>query len=340
MTTQQHFEVIFQQYVLNARRSAAELIGRCPFHHDKKPSFSANVETGQWRCHAGCGQGGIKAFLEKLKDAGIEFEQVPAQPDTPASASEINTTPKASPTLPEGLLIDFEEIPQDVKEFLIEKRGIKPKVIDRYELGYDASTSRITIPIRDEQNQLVNVRCYHPKADAKMISYREGYGQARLFPIRMFKKANEGDDKLVALCEGELDALCGISHWLKCVTQTGGANTWKSEFSPGFKDLNVIIAYDNDDAGRAGALKAAQSIASHAASVEIVQWPDFMEEKEDLTDFFVKHRKTKDDFLQLPRKKFDPAEHGPDGQCCISCGRGGNLSQKIDSETEQEGKEH
>ena len=34
-----------------------EAWGHCPFHDDKHPSFSVNIETGAWWCFA-CAEGG------------------------------------------------------------------------------------------------------------------------------------------------------------------------------------------------------------------------------------------------------------------------------------------
>ncbi len=42
--------------------------GRCPFHDDARASFSVNLESGLWKCHAGgCGlQGNAKQFAERV----------------------------------------------------------------------------------------------------------------------------------------------------------------------------------------------------------------------------------------------------------------------------------
>lgn len=42
--------------------------GRCPFHEDNRASFSVNLETGLWKCHAGgCGlQGNARQFAERV----------------------------------------------------------------------------------------------------------------------------------------------------------------------------------------------------------------------------------------------------------------------------------
>ncbi len=39
------------------RRSGKYLVGHCPFHHDKTPSFTVNPATGRWRCFGRCATG-------------------------------------------------------------------------------------------------------------------------------------------------------------------------------------------------------------------------------------------------------------------------------------------
>ena len=43
-----------------------EIVGLCPFHLDRSPSFSGNALTGLWRCFAGCGSGNWRQFLNRL----------------------------------------------------------------------------------------------------------------------------------------------------------------------------------------------------------------------------------------------------------------------------------
>lgn len=54
------------QLVLSDNGSEAR--GLCPFHDDKDPSFSVNVETGLWKCFgSGCNaEGNVRQFCERL----------------------------------------------------------------------------------------------------------------------------------------------------------------------------------------------------------------------------------------------------------------------------------
>jgi hypothetical protein len=42
------------------------VVVRCLFHDDRTASLSINLEKGVWKCHAGCGQGGLLDFEAKF----------------------------------------------------------------------------------------------------------------------------------------------------------------------------------------------------------------------------------------------------------------------------------
>ncbi len=46
----------------------------CPFHPDSSPSFAYHVPTGNWKCHAGCGEGSVFDFIAQRD--GKEFVDV------------------------------------------------------------------------------------------------------------------------------------------------------------------------------------------------------------------------------------------------------------------------
>ncbi len=63
----QHFKDFYETYVESPVISGEQVNGRCPFHEDRKPSFSASLMTGLWTCHAGCGSGNAHDFAIKNK---------------------------------------------------------------------------------------------------------------------------------------------------------------------------------------------------------------------------------------------------------------------------------
>lgn len=62
-------QIISEQVRL--RRSGVQLLGRCPFHADKSPSFSVNPAKQVFHCH-GCGAGGdVFQFVRMLLKSGF-----------------------------------------------------------------------------------------------------------------------------------------------------------------------------------------------------------------------------------------------------------------------------
>ncbi|NQU74013.1 MAG: hypothetical protein HQ547_04835 [Candidatus Omnitrophica bacterium] len=49
--------------------SKGQAMAKCPFHNDKNPSLSINVNKGIWNCFAGCGGGSIYSFAKRLGKA-------------------------------------------------------------------------------------------------------------------------------------------------------------------------------------------------------------------------------------------------------------------------------
>ena len=70
------YEYNFQSYIHVHRRIGAEIIGHCPFHDDKNPSFSGNAENGCWKCFAGCGSGNWQSFTWRLESNPVKSEPI------------------------------------------------------------------------------------------------------------------------------------------------------------------------------------------------------------------------------------------------------------------------
>ena len=180
-------------------------------------------------------------------------------------------------------------------DYLSERRGLTRETLEEFEIGHDGS--RYQIPIRNEDGKCVNIRRY--KADArraqdKMISWRTGFGQARLFPLH--RLSPEGT---IFLFEGEMDCLLGRQLGLNALTTTGGAGTWRDHWNPLFEGRDVMICYDADEAGRSGSVLVASQLVSVAAQVRIVQIPLAEPAGADFTDYIVGHGHSMGDFLRL-----------------------------------------
>jgi DNA primase len=183
-------------------------------------------------------------------------------------------------------------LPQRIRDYLRQQRGISDPVIDLRLLGWNGS--RITIPIFDRDGSFAFLKLAkdpEDKSDSpKMLTspggHAELYGWERVlaYPEQMI------------ICEGEFDRLVLESRGFAAVTSTGGALTFRPEWAEAFREItNVYICFDNDDAGRIGADRVARLI-SHARGVRL---PEEVSEGGDVTDFFVGLGKSREEFEQL-----------------------------------------
>lgn len=271
----------------------------CCFHQDTTPSLSLNLSEGLFHCKStGClaNKGGDCFTFYSLKhnvDYATALTNI-------AQELGIDTGKKI---IPKNLIETWQTILKnsDAKlSFLKEKCGWTDETIEKFEIGYDGE--RYTIPIKDNTGEYINIRRYDPKSKgtAKMLSYKTGYGSARLFPIE-----NLNADAIL-LCEGEKDCILASQigyniddNSIAAITATGGAGTWKVEWNKHFKNKKVYICYDIDAAGKNGSEKIAKYLINVASEVYIIHLPIAEPADADFTDYITSLGHTKDDFDNL-----------------------------------------
>jgi len=246
----------------------------------------------------------------------------------------------------------METMPATWRKRFLEVRGWTEAAIDRLDLRIQTcrwdktqgvivdirNPDRVAIPVFDTAGVLQNIRCYKPGAGAmKIFSFGPGCGSARLFPAK--PDLNTG---AVLIVEGEADAICAISNGLNAITQTSKTKYWSDDHKTPFANRDVIIAYDADQPGQKYAKYAATSLLKIARTVRLLTWPDYMgklsdgtwpaDHGEDLTDFFVKHKKSVMDLKHLldDAKLFTAEDAGPQCNCMefFEHGPNGRLSFK------------
>lgn len=99
------------------------------------------------------------------------------------------------------------------------------------------------------------------------------------------------EGKLIFLPEGEKDVETLEAWGLVGTTNSGGASHWDVSHAELFRDADVVILVDNDDAGRVGGEKRAMSLRGIARRVRVLDFservPNFMS-KGDVTDWVEK----------------------------------------------------
>lgn len=221
-----------------------------------------------------------------------------------------NSTKPARPDIDIDLVSEYHQalmnLTGPIRDVLRERRGFTDETLVRFQLGWDGE--RVTIPIYDEFNTLVNFRRYKWNSNEdqwKLLNFVDDlgntYGEVRIFGMENL--VNE-DIEEVVWSEGETDRILAEQYGFPTACPTSGAGSWKPEWARFFRNKKrVYIAQDNDEAGRNAAKKIAKKL-SRVTEPYIVQWPDEFPHKGDITDYFMKAKLTKDDF----RKLLDDAE--------------------------------
>lgn len=277
---------------------------RCPIHGDKNASATINFTKGLFHCNkpgciGGCTTGKLRKLLHEREGGGEQAVYDPFITSDTTNVTDLRTR-RALRTeqeksgvrqLSEALVNNYHDnlmrSPALLEPFM-SRRGLSRETIQAFKVGYESKSKRYTIPIRDEQGRVVNIRKYklgsgdHQKVINHSVSKGDSYGSPpRLFPLAVLADATN-----VLVVEGELDALISNQHGFSAVTGTGGAGKWRAEWGPLFDDKIVTIIYDNDKEGRIGAHKAKSSLVRHAKTVRVLEGI-VTEERGDISDYFL-----------------------------------------------------
>ncbi|MDQ5987905.1 MAG: DNA primase [Syntrophus sp. SKADARSKE-3] len=301
------------------------------------PSFSYNYKKDSYHCFS-CGADGdllrlwteVRGYNQKEGfKAFCEAYDIPYGKDAPdakpkVQAGKKDDRPDVELTIEQTLELmrqaweKFPSLPSDWITRFEKERGWSSEIIKQLDIRLQtyrldkktgklseiSNPSKVAIPIFDEQGALRNIRLYEPGAEQfKIISFAKTSGDSRLFPA---KPLHEG---AVFLCEGESDTICALSHGFNAITQTAKLKTWTTEHLRPFHDLDIVIAYDADNPGSVYADYAGECLKKVAKSVRMITWPQFMgvgpdgslpkDHGQDLTDFFVRHCRSNNDFIDL-----------------------------------------
>jgi DNA primase len=174
-------------------------------------------------------------------------------------------------------------------------RGIPDETINSFLLGWNGW--RITIPIYNREGRVVLFKLAKDPQDtgpgAKMLAPLGGgvelYGWEQLV-----RKPSQ-----IVVCEGEFDRLVLEARGFAAVTSTGGAATFRPQWAQELRAIDeVYVCFDRDQAGRNGA----SVVGLMVPNAKVVELPDEVGEGGDVTDFFVRLKRSSEDFVRLLEK--------------------------------------
>ncbi len=304
------YEEFYGRY-LNLKRVGRTHMALCPFHPDRNPSLSVDLERGLWYCFA-CHEGGdiftflmrieSISFIEALKllasEVGIEFPSTEQKPDI------FNTLKELSNAFHSYLLSS----PQGLKvvEFLLERGFHDPlTVIERYNLGLCPENLRDITDISTEILRKLGILSSsgHPVFSCRLIfPIADQVGRVRGFGARtltnsepkyvnssaseIFNKSallyglNLTRDSLrkfniAIIVEGYLDAIrLHISGFENVVATMGTALTLEQAKLLRRYVTSAIVMYDGDSAGERATLRAIRILESAGIEPMVVRLPE------------------------------------------------------------------
>lgn len=157
------------------------------------------------------------------------------------------------------------------RKVLALNRGLPRSAFQAWGVGWDGDS--YTIECRIPNGMTTDLRKWRPGGN--LISTPGT--KVGLFGAEWLALAGRRKET-VYVCEGEWDAMA-LSWLLKKLGMKGivvgvpGANTFKPEWVPLFKDRDVVALYDADGAGEQGEKKCYQMIKSATRSLKFVIWP-------------------------------------------------------------------
>jgi len=267
-----------------------EACGDSSFHH-----FYMHQEVGTWDCKKCGSSGGFNDFRKLFGDTEIDVSAF--------TVDKVDfVKPKEYRALHYGIAVENMErlwsVDTKFKDYLLNERKLTEAVLKQFKIGGNGSA--ISIPIY-ENDVLVNMRYRRDPSQDKNPDAGPKYSQEKGCKASLFN----GDVlreplSTVTLTEGEFDAMQLIQRGFKnVVSVTLGAGYFPKDWIGKFEGVKVInIIYDSDEAGRAGAKKAAEMLGVDRCKIVVLPLKEGRG-KTDITNYFVDDGYSKTDFVEL-----------------------------------------
>lgn len=277
----------------------------CPFHGEKTPSMQINTVQKIYHCF-GCGRHGTEndfcmEYYNISRDQVSQFKELLFKSD---NLADYETFAKAHDCYKKNYTYK-ELVHLGISEQLLEECNVGCETFT----AEDPTTGTIVIEPNEMSTRLVfpvivNDRIFDHRAytmEKGIIPKsrsNSGVPAGLILPYHLWY--NNFEETII--CEGEKDMLFARQHGYNAIS-LGGCNNIPHMFLNQFKDRFVYIVYDNDAPGRAGATKLANALYSVTKNVYICDIGEYVKEnKEDITDFFVKYKYGRKEFDEMLTK--------------------------------------
>lgn len=299
MTTR--LERALRDHLTIVRDHGNEWDALCPVHDDSRPSARINIRKGVWYCHT-CGEGGRLTRL--IKEITGEVIRGPREVvDLDALEQALLDQPeRKARTYPDSYLKQFTGLDADRKWHDLRRMSLA--LTREFELGYDAVTNALTIPIRDRDRRLLGVQRRFLDGEVK---YKHPYGLK--ITDTVFGLPEDRGHTALWLCEGAISTLAckdllrnyewgehGYPFrgpWNIDEPEEDAVGLWSANISAeqaniirSYYPSNIVLAFDHDNAGYKAAIDAFDVLRKNRVHVPIYawRWPDQTPKGMDMDD--------------------------------------------------------
>lgn len=271
------YKTEYSRIIPKYKISGDNLTGLCPFHDDKNNSFSVDLKTGCWKCHAEDRGGNFTSFYAELN--GIDTKEA-----YKSILKQYEAYKPEEDKKPEGSLLSYS-----VAQYVLEKRLPEEFLKEQCCLQTKRDKQGIQylyIPYFNENSDEVT---YRKRYGDKAFRWKYGagkdicmYGEWKLEQIRTAG--------YVALVEGESDSQ---SMWYMGISTLGipGASMMRKEWATTLQDLKVYIHVEPDKGGETFLHKVTTALRDGNFIGQVYKWSCKNLGCKDPSDVYIKYGK-------------------------------------------------
>ncbi len=271
---------------------------------DRDPSCSVNLEHGAWHCHACGARGGAfdaataRGYSDRAAiDLMVAFRLTEHRAYRHGNANRGPRHRSISARVAQPRRTRLRPIGEDIERWqatlaadtdLIAKlaRARSWLYATMLELQLGVDRGRITIPVRDDERELIGLLRYQPwpePGEAKMLA---AAGSRRaLLPHPAAELSTQ-----VLLVEGEPDMIAARSRGLPAIA-VPGVDGWRRAWARLFAGREVTLVMDCDEQGRAAAAAIASDLSTFGA-VRVLDLAPDRNDGYDLTDRLLERKQS------------------------------------------------
>lgn len=267
----------YKSILKHAEITGDRIIGRCPFHDDRKNSFTADLKTGKCHCFTGCIDGNFVSFWSQYygtstKDAYKQILEKYGRLQEPGQPKE-----KAKPQMQSFTLTEYafsKHLPED---FL--------KDVCRASTGKDRDGVQwLKLPYFNDEGEAPVFRKRYGGKEFRWSYGSSGklilYGEWRLPEIRQQGYA--------VLVEGESDTQ---TLWYLKIAALGvpGASNFKAKMVPKLDGLKLYVHVEPDKGGETFLEKVCRVLHEEDYTGEVYTWSCKQFGVKDPSDLYLKY---------------------------------------------------